>query len=146
MDFRSSPAMLTNVAITATIQQGSVVHQLFLSVWPNVWFQDGPVQPFSVPSCWNPMQRPQLCCLLSATFHQAVKLRSRRLQSASDIFSVSLTAQHHYAHSIGLQIRVVSCVAVCDRSHMLPCTKLSNKPFSIPRVFLQGRPVTTLLV
>lgn len=90
MDFRSSPVVLTKVAITATIQQGSAVHQLFLSIWPNVWFQDGPIHPFSVPSCCNPMQRLQLCRLPSATFLQAVKLRSRRLQSASDIFSLSL--------------------------------------------------------
>lgn len=118
MDFRSSPVLLTKVAITATIQQGSAVHQLFLSIWPNVWFQDGPIHPFSVPSCCNSMQRLQFCCLPRP---HSIRQWSWEAEGCSQHPTSSLclsTAQHHYAHSIGLQIMVVSCTAVCDRSYM----------------------------
>lgn len=126
MDFRSSPAVLTKVVIAATIQQGSVVHQLFLSVWPNVWFQDGPVQPLSVPSCCNPMQKPQFCWLPSATIPSGSEAEKQKAALSIWHLLCLSTVQHHYAHSIGLQMRVVSCMAVCDRSRMPPCTKLHS--------------------
>lgn len=135
MDFRSSPVVLTKVAILPLFSKVVCgVHQLFLSIWPNIWLQDGPVHPFSVPSSWNSKQRPQLCCLPSVTFHQAVKLRSRRLQSAPDIFSLSLhcpaslcpfyrtTNQGGQLHSLGLLTR-----QTCDLS---PCIDLERALWS----------------